>query len=315
MEQRNKKVSKRSETKIIPPKKKRYESLSRDEVRSINKKRIKRRRKAKRMALLGVLALAVFSVGAVLVLSLFFKIGTVTVKGDKVYADKEVVAQSGIETGKNLIRVNEDEVNEALIKNLPYIGKVTVEKDLPDTVIITVTATREVAAFQWQSGFVLVDSDGKVLDKDASMLRDNVAIVNGVKIKNAVEGEIIELSDEKVTEEFIGLLATIKESGIDLITDITLDKSGEYELRYDGRITLKLGSTENAERKLKLAIAALKQENEINPYAEGVLDLKTPPNAYFKSGEETTAEAVTDENGETVPDTTKEESTTEKAEE
>lgn len=315
MEQRNKRGSKRSETKIIPPKKKRYENLSRDEVRSINKKRIKRRRKAKRMALLAILTLAIFSVGAVLVLSLFFKIGTVTVKGDKVYADKEVVTQSGIETGDNLIRVNEEKINETLTKALPYIGEVTIEKDLPDTVIITVTATREVVAFQWQSGFVLVDADGKVLDRDASMLRDNVAVVNGVKLKNVVEGEIIELNNAETTEKFIALLANIKDSGIDLITEINLVESGEYELRYDDRITIKLGSGDNAEKKLKLAVAALKQENEINPYAEGVLDLRTPPNAYFKSGEETTTEPVTDAKGETIVQTSEGESTTQKEDE
>ena len=52
MEQNKRKRSGRSATKIIPPKKKKTENLSRDEVRSINKKKIRRKRKAKRFALL-----------------------------------------------------------------------------------------------------------------------------------------------------------------------------------------------------------------------------------------------------------------------
>lgn len=305
MEQRKRKNSKRSQTKIIPPKRKNTESLSRDEVRSINKKKIRRKRKAKRIALLMALAVAVISVGIVLVLSVFFKISTVTVKGDKVYSNKEVILKSGIETGDNLFRVNEEELNEKLAKELPYIDKVTLERQLPDTVIITVTATREVAALQAGAGFVLIDHTGKVLDKDASMLRESVAVVTGVTPKNIVEGEKITLGKENITNDFTALLNGIKESKINLLTEINITKTGEYELRYDDRITIKLGTVDNIAVKLQRAMAAIEKENEINSYSEGVLDLRTEPYAYFSPGEEETTgqQKPTDKNGDT-PSTT-----------
>ena len=305
MEQRKRKNSKRSQTKIIPPKRKNTESLSRDEVRSINKKKIRRKRKAKRIALLMALAVTVISVGIVLVLSVFFKISTVTVKGDKVYSDKEVTLKSGIEVGDNLFRVSEEELNEKLAKALPYIDKVTLERQLPDTVIITVTATREVAALQAGSGFVLIDHTGKVLDKDASMLRESVAVVTGVTPKNIVEGEKIALGKEDITNDFITLLNGIKESKINLLTEINITKTGEYELRYDDRITIKLGTVDNIAVKLQRAMAAIEKENEINSYSEGVLDLKTEPYAYFSPGEEETTgqQKPSDQKGEN-PSTT-----------
>ncbi len=287
MEQRNKR-SKRSKTKIIPPKKKRPESLSRDEVRSINKKKIKRKRKAERLAMLTGLALLVMSVGVVLVLALFFKIDTITIKGDKVYADKEVILQSGIEAGDSLIRVNESKINEILTKKMPYIGEVTVEKKLPDTLIINVSATREILAFQSGAGFVLVDADGKVLSENASMLRDNVAVVSGMKLKKATAGEIISLSDEKSTEKLLQLLTAVKNSEIELLTDVSLAKDGTWILRYDDRITVKLPAGEGLETELKKAVEILNTENERNPYTEGVLDLTMGDNAYFKPGAETT---------------------------
>lgn len=287
MEQRNRKSNGRSVTKITPPKKKTAESLSRDEVRSINKKRIRRKRKARRLALLFFLAVAVISVGIVLVLSVFFKIGTVTIKGDKVYSNKQVILQSGVSVGDNLFRVNEEKLNETLPRELPYIDKVKLDRKLPDTVIITVTATREVAALQTGTSFVLVDHTGKVLDKDASMLREGVAVVSGVNAKNIVEGETITLKNEKLTDEFITLLQGIKESKINLLTEINITKTGEYELRYDDRITIKLGTADNVVVKLKRAMAAIEKENQINSYEEGVLDLRTEPYAYFSPGEET----------------------------
>ena len=251
------------------------------------------------------LAVAVISVGIVLVLSVFFKISTVTVKGDKVYSNKEVILKSGIETGDNLFRVNEEELNEKLAKELPYIDKVTLERQLPDTVIITVTATREVAALQAGAGFVLVDHTGKVLDKDASMLRESVAVVTGVPPQNIVEGERIALGKEDITNDFITLLNGIKESKINLLTEINITKTGEYELRYDDRITIKLGTVDNIAVKLQRAMAAIEKENEINSYSEGVLDLRTEPYAYFSPGEEETTgqQKPTDKNGDT-PSTT-----------
>lgn len=305
MEQKKRSNSKRTQTKIIPPKGNPNQSLSRDEVRSLNKKRIKRKRKIKRLALLVALATAVVSVGVVLVLGVFFKIATVTVKGDKVYAVSDVVSKSGIEIGDNLFRVSEKDLNETLPKALPYIEKVTLERQLPDTVIITVKATREVAALQTGTAFVLVDNTGKVLDKNASMLRENVAVVSGVTPKKTVEGEGLVLDNDSVTSDFKVILGAIKESGINLLTEIRRTKTGEYELRYDDRITLKIGTVENIDVKLKRAVAAIEKENEINAYSEGVLDLKTDPYAYFSPGaeEETTKPQPTKGEGVTSSET------------
>ena len=301
MEEKNTRKTKSSKTKIIPPKKKQLESLSKDEIRSINKKKIKRKRKARKIALLAALFTVVMSVGVVLVLAIFFKINTVTIKGDRVYSDKEIILKSGIETGENLFKINEEMLNENLSKSLPYIKSVTLERQLPDTLIVTVKATREVAAFQYGAGFILVDAEGKVLDRDASMLRDNVAVVNGAVLKGAPEGERIIIGSEEDTTNFVALLKGIVESGITPVTEITITKDGQYELKYDDRITVKLGSVENITTKLKRAVAALDKEYEINMYAEGVLDLRTEPYAYFNAGKETVVTKpvpTTDKNGE-----------------
>lgn len=309
MEKKITKKVKRSKTKITPPKKKTSESLSRDEVRSINKKKVKRRRKAKRVAFLIALATIIMSVGVVLVLSVFFKINTISIKGDRVYSDQQIIAKSGVEIGDNLFRVNEEKLGESLSKSLPYIHTITLERQLPDTLVITVKATREVAAFQFGTGFILVNADGKVLDRNAAMLRDNVAVVTGAALKGAPEGERIIVGSEQETDDFVALLKSIAGSGIKNVTEINLTDTGEYELKYDGRITVKLGSIENIDIKLKRAVAALEKEDEINIYSEGVLDLKTEPYVYFDPGEDEekkpdTTAPVTDENGEPVQEST-----------
>lgn len=286
MEQNKRKTKGRSSTKIIPPKKKKTENLSRDEVRSINKKKIRRKRKAKRFALLAGLALIVACAGIALVLAVFFKIGTVQVKGDKVYSEKDVIAKSGIEVGDNLFLVDEERVNELLTTALPYINKVTIELDLPDKIVLNVSATREVAALPYGSGFILVDEAGKVLDRDSSMIRDGVAIVSGVQLKGAPEGGYIKLNNDDVTNRFIQLLGVIRKIDFKQLTGITLTKKGAFELKYDERITIRVGSFTNLEQKMRRAEAAIEKENEINAYSEGVMDVSVEPYAHFNPGED-----------------------------
>lgn len=286
MEQNKRKKSRRSSTKIIPPKKKKMENLSRDEVRSINKKKIRRKRKVKRLALLAGLALVVACAGIALVLAVFFKIGTIQVKGDKAYSSAQVIKGSGIEIGSNLFLVDEEKVNEKITTALPYINSVTVEMDLPDTIIIDVTATREVAALPYKKGFVLVDENGKVLDRDADMIRDGVAIVGGVQLKGAPQGGTVKLNNDDVTNRFIELLGAVKQSGIQQLTGITYTKRGTFELKYDDRITVKIGSFTNLLHKLRLAKAAIEKENDINSYSVGTLDVSVEPYVYFSAGKD-----------------------------
>ena len=285
MENKSRKKS-RKKTVLVPPKKNKNNHLSRDEVRSINKKKMSRRRKLKKNMLSVLLAVVVMCVGLVLVFSLFFKINTITISGDKVYSDKMVADKSGIEMGENLFKVNGEKLTEKLSKDLPYIKSVTVERKLPDTIIINVEAAKEVAAITTKKGVVLLDETGKVLDKNASILKENVAVVNNVKLKEYIEGEKVILTDEKKTETLIKLFEAIKNADMQLLTEIDLKNVNDIKIKYDDRITFAVGSLTNIETKLARGVAALEKENEINAYSEGTLDLKTEPYVYFKSGSE-----------------------------
>ena len=150
------------------------------------------------------------------------------------------------------------------------------------------------------------NKNGKILTKDATILKDNVALVSGVKLNNPTPGTTITLNDEKTQEDFIGLLKSIKENEFDLVTEIILTEQKTFKLVYEDRITIKLGVTDDFDKKILLAKASIEKENQINPYSEGVLDLEIEPYAYFKSGEEEeltiAPEYVTDGEGNVVTD-------------
>ncbi len=280
----SRKPQKRRKTVLKPPKKTNNQHLSRDEQRSINKKKLARKRKMRKNFLMFFMAVAVLCIGLVLVFSLFFKINTISVKGDNVYSDKMVTEKSGIDFGANLFRINEKKISEKLSKDLPYIEEITLERNLPDTLIINVKATKEVAAIASKGGFVLIDKKGKVLDKDASILRENVAVINNVKTAEITEGEKISFTSQEKTDAVLALLEAIDKCGLDLITQINIKNINDIRIKYDDRITFEIGSLTNVETKLARGKAALEKENEINAYSEGTLDLKTEPYVYFKAG-------------------------------
>lgn len=284
---RKKRRSKRR-VKIYKSKPEQKQSLSNDEVRSINKKKVNRRRKHRKNLMTLLFAALVLCIGIILVFSLFFKINTITVSGDTIYSDKMIVENSGVEIGSNLFRANEKEVSSLLSKKLPYIKAVSFERKLPDTLVIKIKSTEEVAAISSGGAFILFDETGKVLDKDASVLRENVPLVSGVKVKEANEGAEISLTDDKKTNTLKKLLSEIEKSDLTLLTEINLKNNGDIKIKYDERITLEIGSLTNVEKKLARAAAAIEKENEINAYSTGTLDLKTDPYAFFKAGKEET---------------------------
>ena len=165
MEERRRTTKKKRKTVVKPPKQqKRQQSLSRDEVRSINKKKMYRKRKIRRAFMTLLLTVAVLCVGVVLVFSLFFKINTINIIGKTPYATKTIVEKCGVAIGDNLFRISEDDLAENLSQELPYIKSVTVKRKLPDELIIEVEPATEIACIKNGKTYILLDETGKVLD-------------------------------------------------------------------------------------------------------------------------------------------------------
>jgi cell division protein FtsQ len=308
MEERRRTTKKKSKTVVRPPKpQKKQQGLSRDEVRSINKKKMLRKRKLKKAILSLALMIVVLCVGIVLVFSLFFKTSIVTIKGDSIYKPEKIVEKSGIVAGDNLFRINEEQISEQLSKQLPYIKSATIKRELPDTIVIEIESATGIACVENNKTYVILDSDGKVLEKGVTELKTPLPVIKNVVPKNVEEGSTIELSNKKRNEALPQILSAIESADLENLTEIDLNNVNDIKIKYDDRITLKIGNLSNVEKKLARGKKAIENENEINAYAEGTLDLKTDPYAFFKAGtEDTTASPVTEnvENNNKAEETT-----------
>ncbi len=261
--------------------------MSKDEMRSAKKKKLLRKRKIKKFIFSFFLLALVVAAGVILAFTVFFKIETISVEDCTVYPKKTVIAKCGVAEGDNLLAASSEKINKELSASLPYIDSVTVKKKLPGTLVLTVEETREKAAVSYKGAFVLLDGNGKILDSDASLLRENVALIEGVKAVSPKEGTILKISNESKQDVVLKILNGISDAGIEKISEINVNELSKITLQYDNRIKIKLGDTADLDLKLKRAKAALDREDEINSKTVGVLDVRSSPYSYFRAGEDT----------------------------
>ena len=268
------------------------QQLSRDEVRSRKKKALKRKR-AIRKAILSLFMLFIVAiVGFVLAVTVFFKIDTIKAKGSGVYPQKIIIENSGVAVGDSLLLVSESSLSKTLLSNLPFIGSVTIERDLPSTLIINVTDTVTAAAISNNQGsYIFINDEGKVLKADSNVVTEGIPVVAGVEVESYKVGEIITFKTKETGDILIQLLQASSKAGIIWLTEIDLTDVSAITMKYDNRIKILVGPAVKLETKILRAASAIDRENEINQYETGVLDLRTDPKVFFKAGlEETTTE-------------------------
>ncbi len=270
--------------------------LSNNEI-IINRTNQRRRKNHRKMLIIRTIIGVVFlCLGVILALFLFFNINKIVVSGDKIYSDKEIIQVSNIEKGDNLIFLSKEKINEKISTELAYVGSVKIKRRLPSTLEIVVTKTDGYMAVAKDGYYILLDKNGKVLEKDLEMVGENIVLANLGKISSAEVGQTIVLKNKKALTKFNDVLTTCEKVGIQEVTMINLSNIYNIKLVYQGRITLELGETdsENLESKLAFGKKAIEIQDEENDLYRGTINLTVDGKGYW-SEETSTTEPVTEE--------------------
>lgn len=239
----------------------------------------KRRRRGKRGLYAVPIFLIALIVGTVLCCTVFFKIEKVTVEGNTRYIPEQILAASGIETGKNLLRLKKDRVIAAIQNNLAYAETVTVQKRLPNEVVITVGEPEHMAVVTLgASNDILVSGKGKVLEYGYTG--------EGIRYEGlsdlTVENGYIATSDTGVLERLNAIASSFEDSALTGITAVgTASATVNYAV-WANRIKILLGSAEDLAQKIKFAKYFI--ENELGENEVGVADVSAGKQLYFDPG-------------------------------
>ena len=253
----------------------------------------RRRRRARRggaPTVLVLLCVLVAVMAVITAMTIFFKVQTFTLTGQTRYSKEELVAASGIEQGDNLILFDKFGAIDRIFDACPYLDTVQMRRRYPDRIEIIVTECVPIAMLDdlpgtmpdpeddektvpvGGTGWWLMDKDGKLLERVHSTSHPELTRITGLTMVKPEIGQKAKFLQQDVQKPLFLLLNTAKDDGI--LQDIGgVYFSQQYDIRFDylGRFRVKLGSTEDLEKKLRCLHDIT--ENKLGSNVRGTLDV------------------------------------------
>ncbi len=108
------------------------------------------RRKKKRNTLIAPLSFLLVCLAIVFALGVFFRVLTIEVEGAESYYGQEIIPASGIGMGDNLFFINRFSASSRIFTNLPFVESASIERKLPNRIVIHVEESRATAYVEWE---------------------------------------------------------------------------------------------------------------------------------------------------------------------
>lgn len=245
--------------------------------------------------LMKILIVVAVVVAVTLGLSVFFKVEKVVVYGNKAYSAYTVQEAGGIETGSNLLSLNNTRACGKIKAALPYVDTVRIGIKLPDTVNIYVEEIDVAYAITTKDGTNwLMTSEGKVVEQIDSGIASGYTKIEGVYLDNPVPGEravAVEVVQETTPEDagsateeapviitgaarLNAALAILEQLEVNDIVgeaaSIDVRSLSNIELWYGQRFQVKLGDANHLDIKIAWMKSAV---NQLSDYDMGILDV------------------------------------------
>lgn len=243
--------------------------------------RIKRRRRKGRFSFLLRFFGFLIAAGAVIAaLTLFFKMDHIIVSGSERYTEQEVLDVSGLRLGDNLYLMNKYAVKEKIFAQLPYVEEVSINRKLPDTLLIEVRECGAAAGVEDGGGVWLISDRGKLLEPAGAPPAGCPRVTGGTLIEPVATAPMDFGEDASYRAlALLTLLRASAERGVrGYIGAIDISDDTALTFTYLGRFTVKLPWTADIGYKLESlnAVVDYLEGNET-----GTIDLMTEGKASF----------------------------------
>ena len=242
-------------------------------------------RKPSRRKKTGIGALLTFLVvimAVIFVMSIFFRVTDIQVEGNEHYTDQEIIKAVVIEEGDNLFFFDRIAATSRVFAKLPYIEEVSVERQLPNKVIISVQECKALAYLQVGDEEWAIDYSCKILGKATAEETGDLIPILGVSPGTLMIGEKLTTADgnEELVNFISEVLYQLQERG--LASQVNkIDFSNAYSVRIafgDGRYTFKIGGSSNVEYKFGMIVSVMSQ---LKAGDVGTIDVSDGTTAHF----------------------------------
>ena len=128
-------------------------------------------------------------------------------------------------------------------KRQPYINSVQVKREFPDGIAIRVTESVPIAFVPFLDGAVLIDQNGKALEKVTMDKTSNYLAIMGSEMVNFEPGEKIIVENQKKLQIILATVAEIVHNNlIGTVVEINVEDTSNIEYKLNGgRLTIMMG--------------------------------------------------------------------------
>lgn len=254
--------------KIKPKKvKEKRQTTIYDFEENIEEKNLKKEKRSKRIKkILKVLAIIAIFAGIICfaMLSPIFNVKDIIVTGNSKIEKSEIISLSEISKGENIFKTL-TLVAQNNIKQNAYVENVSVEKQLPSTIKITIEERVPNFILEYGNGYVYINNQGYMLEISNEKL--NLPIITGSKTpqEEYSAGNRLNSADLEKLETAIKIIDIAKNNNIaDLITTIDISDENNYKLYLaNERKTVYLGDCSNLETRMLYVKAITEKEKNI----------------------------------------------------
>ncbi len=219
-------------------------------------------RKKKRRSLFAPISVLLVGVAIVFGMGVFFRVQEIEVIGSVSYTDEEVIEASGIDVGDNLFFINRFTASSRIFARLPFVEEASIERELPNRIIITVDESFAMAYVSWEGQYWMMTGNCKLLGTGSvTEVADLIRVMNVTPVEPKA-GEILQVdAAESLKLSYLQtLLHAMQLTGItDDVEDIDMTNPADPTFRYLDRFTVKMGPNENVDYKLRMLLSAVEQ--------------------------------------------------------
>lgn len=246
----------------------------------------KRKKAAAQVMAMAVLVVAVLAVLFVLASSQVFKVRNILVVGNRNLLKEEVITQSGVQIGDNLLSLSDTELKKRLEKNryIEYIGH---EFDYRGTLTLRINERLGMGVVNALGLYYVLDAEGMVLECAGSVFPDTVAgpkisgfsmddntrVVIGDKLPVRDNGQLESMRCVLTMLDSVGMLGRISQLDVKNLDNL-------YLMTTDGA-KIVLGDDGSLQTKLLIAREVLAVREPLGTVRGAKIDVSSGREAHY----------------------------------
>ena len=220
-------------------------------------------------------------VSVIFVMSVFIRVSDIQVQGNVHYTDDEIIQAIDIEEGDNLFFFDRFAALSRVFAKLPYVREVTVERSLPNKVIITVEESQALAYIVLGEEKWTIDQDCKVLGKATEDELHGLIPIKGISPGTLLIGEDLTTSDgdTAIVKYIAEVLFQMEERGLyKQVGTIDFTDPRNVSFDYADKYVVKIGDSSKVEYKFGMLMSVLSQ---LLVGDVGIIDVSSGSVAHF----------------------------------